>query len=70
MVEEEFEDTKEVIRICISLKSSLLSSNFVLNHPSLLMSRCRSRYEADLSVSVEVRVVRQIDGESSCGSRN
>jgi hypothetical protein len=33
------------------LKSSLLSS-FVLNRHSLSISRCRSRYEADLSVSV------------------
>ena len=34
------------------LKSSLLSSNFVLNRPSLSISRCRSRYETDLSVTV------------------
>jgi hypothetical protein len=34
------------------LKSSLLSYSFILNHPSLSISRCRSRYEADLSVSV------------------
>jgi hypothetical protein len=34
------------------LKSSLLSYNFVLNRPSLSISRCRSRYEADVSVSV------------------
>jgi hypothetical protein len=34
------------------LKSSLLSESFVLNRPSLSISRCRSRYEADLSVSV------------------
>jgi hypothetical protein len=34
------------------LKSSLLSLSFVFNRPSLSISRCRSRYEADLSVSV------------------
>ena len=34
------------------LKSSLLSQNFVFNRPSLSISRCRSRYEGDLSVSV------------------
>ena len=34
------------------LKSSLLLQSFVLNRPSLSISRCRSRYEADLSVYV------------------
>ena len=34
------------------LKSSLYSQSFVLNRPSLSNSKCRSRYEADLSVYV------------------
>ena len=34
------------------LKSSLLSQSFGLNPPSLSISRCRSRYVADLSVYV------------------
>jgi len=34
------------------LKSSLLSENFVLNHPSLSISGCMSMYQADLAVSV------------------
>ena len=34
------------------LKSSLLSYSFALNRPSLSISWCRSRYEADVSVSV------------------
>ena len=34
------------------LKVYILSYDFVLNRPSLSMSRCRSRYEADISVSV------------------
>jgi hypothetical protein len=34
------------------LKSSLLSYSFVLIRSSLSISRCRSRYEADLAVAV------------------
>ena len=36
------------------LKSSLLSYSFVFNGPSLSISRCKSRYEADLTVSVSI----------------
>ena len=34
------------------LKSSLLSQSFVLNWSSLSITRCRSRYESELAVSV------------------
>ena len=37
--------------IMVKFKSSLLSQNFVLNRPSLIL-RSSSRYEADLVVSV------------------
>jgi hypothetical protein len=47
-MEKEFEDTIGVIRI-YNGKIEIIS--FVLNHRSL-STRCRSRYEADLSVSV------------------
>ena len=34
------------------MKSSLLLLSFTLSYPALSISRCRSRYEADLSVYV------------------
>ena len=41
-------------------KSSLLSYSFVLNSPSLSISRCRTRYEADLSESVVSFISRSV----------
>jgi hypothetical protein len=46
-------------------KSSLLSLSFVLNRPSLSISRCRPMYEADVSVSVVSFISRY---SRACGS--
>ena len=52
------------------LKSSLLSKSFVLNRPSLSISRCMSMYDADLSVSVVFFILRSMGQMRSTKSPN